>query len=86
MIAALALGGVFTAVGEVRAYDYPWCTIEGGSRLCCFASREECNATSARGFGSLCMQNPSYRGGATAVAQGDARPARHRSAKRHSDH
>jgi hypothetical protein len=61
--AGLALSALLGALtGNAHAVEYPWCSIEAGSRQCNFASRAECAASSSRGFGSLCSQNPSYRG------------------------
>lgn len=60
VVAGLALSAAW--VGDARAVEYPWCSNEGGSVQCHYSSRADCNASSSRGFGSLCTQNPSYRG------------------------
>jgi len=62
-VAGLASSAVLAVlVGDARAVEYPWCSNDAGTRQCHFATREDCNASSSRGFGGLCMQNPSYRG------------------------
>jgi hypothetical protein len=85
MTAGLAISAVFTALGEAGAYvDYPWCTITGGgSRQCTFSSREDCVGNSSRGFGSLCMENPYYRG-APQAAVGQAVRAKSSAARQKS--
>jgi uncharacterized protein DUF3551 len=61
--AGVAACALLTGLESARAVDYPWCAIkEGGSRQCIYASRQQCNEDSQRGFGSTCMQNPSFRG------------------------
>ena len=64
IIAELALLGVTMALtGEVHAYvNYPWCAVGITRGLdCVFASREQCAEDGrGRGFGTQCMQNPSY--------------------------
>jgi len=63
VVAGLASSAVLAVLaGDARAVEYPWCSNEGGSRQCHYSSREDCNASSSRGFGGLCSQNPSYRG------------------------
>jgi hypothetical protein len=86
IIAGLALSAVLTASEQVHAVEYPWCTTESGTRQCVFSSREECAASSTRGFGSSCFQNPSFRGAMSAADQANrTRPARRQPAKRNSD-
>ncbi len=64
IIAGLTLCAGLTAFGgSAQAYiNYPWC-IMGDSRGfdCHFSTREQCAMDGRnRGFGSQCVQNPSY--------------------------
>jgi hypothetical protein len=83
VVAGLALSALAAVLaGDARAVEYPWCSSDGGSRQCHFSSREDCVASSSRGFGGLCMQNPSYRGPAEGQAgQGARKTSRRKSSK-----
>ena len=63
MTAGLALSALTAWTGGSQAYvNYPWC-IAGDSRGidCYFSTREQCMQDGKnRGFGSQCVQNPSY--------------------------
>jgi hypothetical protein len=63
MIAGLTLSAVFAASGQARAYvNYPWC-VAGETRgmECVFSTKEQCAQDGrGRGFGTQCIQNPSY--------------------------
>lgn len=63
IIAGLTLSASFAAVPASHArVNYPWC-IHGDTRgfECVFSTREQCaNDGRNRGFGSQCVQNPSY--------------------------
>jgi Protein of unknown function (DUF3551) len=69
VIAGLALSAVFA--GKAQAYvNYPWCLM-GDTRgfECVFSSREQCMQDGRnRGFGSQCIQNPSYKPGVPTVS------------------
>jgi Protein of unknown function (DUF3551) len=78
VVAGLALSAL--SAGDARAVEYPWCSSDGGSRQCHYSSREDCIASSGRGFGGLCMQNPSYRG----AAEGQASPGTRKASRRKS--
>jgi hypothetical protein len=63
MIAGLTLSAAFAASGQVHAYvNYPWC-VAGETRgmECVFSTKEQCAQDGrGRGFGTQCIQNPSY--------------------------
>jgi Protein of unknown function (DUF3551) len=67
MFAATLFVGVaaFTTPGSA-ATNYPWCVDYGGGRngigaiSCGFVSYAQCMET-ARGMGSMCIQNPAYQ-------------------------
>lgn len=88
--AGFALSAVFAASGESRALvNYPWC-VHGDTRgfECYFSSKELCAADGrGRGFGSQCIQNPSYdptRGplGEPLSSHAAAAPHRHKARQR----
>jgi hypothetical protein len=66
MLVATFLAGLAAFTLPARAeIQYPWCIQYAGGQhgigavSCGFVSREQCMAT-ARGLGSMCMENPAY--------------------------
>jgi hypothetical protein len=59
---------------------YPFCAVyanKGGTPMCYFATREQCNADIS-GVGGLCIENASYRASAAAASPRHQHGAAHR--------
>jgi hypothetical protein len=69
MITTIAAFGEMPIARAQSAGAYPFCAVyanKGGTPMCYFATREQCNADIS-GVGGLCIENASYRASAAAV-------------------